>query len=195
MVAYRHTECQRLPRQSQSSYNTLSHQLPDPRSPLLTKHRHSCVRSPRMLTKPSLHTTHRYPQTHPATLVRLPHRCKTRQNPLLQAHLLRVTCTQVQVHTDAMNLQSRSFPHTPPAPPLHSLGSQAATQFLNFSGEATVAFSCWGVVVNRAAGARSAGGAKGGDCIHMHGLLIQRAAARSTGPRGPRVALRRPRPS
>lgn len=58
MVVYRHTECQRLPRQSQSSYNTLSHQLPDPRSPLLTKHRHSCVQSPRMLTKPSLHTTH-----------------------------------------------------------------------------------------------------------------------------------------
>lgn len=116
-----------------------------------------------MLTKPSLHTTHRYPQTHPATLVRLPPRCKTRQNPLLQAHPLQVTCTQV--HTDAMNLQSHSFPHTPPAPSLHSLpatlGSQAATQLLNFSGEAKVAFSCWGVVANRAAGARSVGGAKG----------------------------------
>lgn len=159
---YRTPEASQVERQS--SYNTLSHQLPDPHSPLLTKHRHSCVQSPRMLTKPLLHTTHRYAQTHQATLVPIPHRCKTRQNPLLQAHNLQVT--YMQVHTDAMNLQSHFFPHTPPAPSIHSLpatlGSQAATQFCNFSGEAKVAFSCWGVVMNRAAGARSVEGAKGG---------------------------------
>ena len=160
----------------------LAPRLTDPHSPSHTKHRHSCVQSPQMLAKPPL--------------------CIRTQVPTDTLNHTQTSSTQIQNQTKPLPSHTRRFAQRlqtyrytlfladPPAQVKPtSLPSRTAADghfgptssqlFPNFSGEAKVSFSQGGRGTEPQVPERGGGCQRRRDCIHMHGLPAQRAAAQS----------------
>lgn len=144
-------------------------------------------------TKHSLHgrstsPAHRHtqvPTDTPAVLTSPRQTCKTKPNLPTQP-----TAHTAQVHADSRNLLVHTLPRPLLLPPFTLCrphwGTSSHTVSQLFRG-GQGCFLSEGGGADRAAGARSGGCGRVRNCIHMHGLRAQRAAARSSAPAGPEL--------
>lgn len=169
-----------------SSHSSFSHP-PRPTLILSTKRRHTCVQ-PRGCSHSHRAPSPRCPQTRPATSPSAQMQSETKPSPFTTQPAGH-TCTG----THTPEPQVHPLPHTLPAPPATLTGLTSSHSFLTFPGRprSPSLLRGWGAEPQ----VPEVGGVpKGRNCIHMHGIVAQRAAAQAQ-PRGRGVAQRLRPPS
>lgn len=154
----------------------LAPRLTDPHSPLHTKRRHSYMQSPQMLAKPPLRIRTQVPTDTLNHTQTSSTQIQSQTKPLPFAQRLQTYRYTLFLADPPAQVKPTSLPSRTAAD--GHFGPTSSQLFPNFSGEAEVSFSQGGRGTEPQVPERG-GCQRRRDCIHMHGLQAQRAAAQS----------------